>query len=86
MTDALILLFALAYSGLLLFLLAGALRRSMPPRRAALIAFGISAAVHGATTLVMDAEAQLSVLLFWGIPHLILLPLLLLAAAKQTPR
>lgn len=84
--ELLILLFALAYSGLLLFLLAGALRRSMPPMRAALIAFGISAAVHGATTLLMDAEAQLSVLLFWGVPHLILLPLLLLAAAKQTPR
>ncbi|MFN6953569.1 MAG: hypothetical protein ACK4PG_02105 [Acetobacteraceae bacterium] len=84
--ELLILLFAVAYSGLLLFLLAGALRRSMPPMRAALIAFAISAAVHGATTLLMDAEAQLSVLLFWGVPHLILLPLLLLAAAKQTPR
>lgn len=84
--DLLILLFALAYSGLLLFMLAGALRRSMAPMRAAWIAFGVSAAVHGATTLLMDAEAQLSVLLFWGIPHLILLPLLLLAAAKQTPR
>jgi hypothetical protein len=86
MTDALILLFAVAYSGLLLFMLAGALRRSMAPMRAALVAFGISAVVHGATTLLMDAEGQLSVLLFWGIPHLILLPLLLLAAAKQTPR
>jgi hypothetical protein len=82
----LILLFAAAWSGLLLFLLAGALRRSLPAMRAAMIAFAISAAVHGATTLLMDAEAQLSVLLFWGVPHLILLPLLLLAAAKQTPR
>jgi hypothetical protein len=84
--EFLVLLFALAYSGLLLFLLAGALRRSMAPMRAALFAFGISAAVHGVTTLLMDAEARLSVLLFWGIPHLLLLPLLLLAAAKQTPR
>lgn len=84
--EFLVLLFAVAYSGLLLFMLAGALRRSMPPMRAALIAFGVSAAVHGVTTLLMDAEVQLSVLLFWGIPHLILLPLLLLAAAKQTPR
>jgi hypothetical protein len=84
--DLLILLFALAYSGLLLFMLAGALRRSMPPMRAALIAFGVSAMVHGATTLLMDAEARLSLLLFWGTPHLILLPLLLLAAAKQMPR
>jgi predicted MFS family arabinose efflux permease len=84
--EILLLLFALGYSGLLLFLLAGALRRSMAPRRAALFAFGISAVVHGATTLLMDAEARLSVLLFWGIPHLLLLPLLLVAAARQTPR
>jgi hypothetical protein len=82
--DLLILLFALAYSGLLLFMLAGALRRSMPPMRAALIAFGVSAVVHGATTLLMDAEARLSVLLFWGIPHLILLPLLLIAGSRQS--
>jgi|688.fasta_scaffold1585066_2 hypothetical protein len=84
--DLLFLLFALAYSGLLLFMLAGALRRSMAPMRAAVVAFGVSAVVHGATTLLMDAEAQVSVLLFWGVPHLILLPLLLIAAAKQTPR
>jgi hypothetical protein len=84
--DLLFLLFALAYSGLLLFMLAGALRRSMAPMRAAVVAFGVSAIVHGATTLLMDAEAQVSVLLFWGVPHLILLPLLLIAAAKQTPR
>ena len=84
--EPLILLFAVAWSGLLLFLLAAALRRSLPPMRAALIAFAVSAAVHGATTLLTDAEARIPVLLFWGIPHLLLLPLLLLAAAKQTPR
>ena len=84
--DLLFLLFALAYSGLLLFMLAGALRRSMPPMRAALIAFAVSAGVHGATTLLKDTETRLSIQLIWGIPHLILLPLLLLAAAKQTPR
>ena len=84
--EPLILLFAAAWSGLLLFLLAAALRRSLPPMRAALVAFGVSAVVHGATTLLMDAEARMPVLLFWGIPHLLLLPLLLLAAAKQTPR
>ena len=81
--EFLILLFALAYSGVLLFMLAGALRRSMAPMRAALIAFGISVAVHGLTTLLMDAEARLSLLLLWGVPHLILLPLLLFAASRQ---
>ena len=85
MTELLILLFALAYSGLLLFLLAAALRRSMPPVRAALFAFGLSAAVHGATTLLMEPEAWRSVLLFWGVPHLLLLPLLLVSAWRQRP-
>jgi hypothetical protein len=83
MMDSLILLFALAYSGVLLFMLAGALRRSMAPMRAALIAFAISVAVHGLTTLLMDAEARLSLLLLWGVPHLILLPVLLFAASRQ---
>ncbi|MCS6932225.1 MAG: hypothetical protein NZM27_08455 [Acetobacteraceae bacterium] len=84
--EALFLLFALAWSGLLPFLLAGALCRSMAPTRAALLAFGIPAAVHGATTLLLEPGSRLSALPFWGIPHLILLPLLLLAAAKQSPR
>jgi hypothetical protein len=62
------LLFALACSSLLLFMLAGALHRSMPPLRAALIAFGISAVLHGTTTLLMHAQARLSIPLFRRIP------------------
>ena len=75
-------LFALAYSGLVLFLLANSLRRLMPPVRAALTAFALSAAVHGATTL-MAGDQALAALAFWGIPHLLVLPLLLLSARRQ---
>jgi hypothetical protein len=75
--------FALAYSGLVLFALSNALRKLYPPMRAALMAFGISAAVHGATTLLMGEHAVLA-LAFWGIPHLLILPLLLWAARRQT--
>lgn len=75
-------LFALAYSGLVLFLLAHSLRRLMPPMRAALTAFALSAAVHGATTLMAGPQA-LTALAFWGIPHLLVLPLLLVSAWRQ---
>lgn len=75
-------IFALAYSGLVLFLLANSLRRLMPPMRAALTAFGLSAAVHGATTL-MAGDQALAALAFWGIPHLLILPMLLLSARRQ---
>jgi len=75
-------LFALAYSGLVLFVLAGALRKVFPPMRAALTAFAISAAVHGATTLLMGEQALLA-LAFWGLPHLLILPLLLWSARRQ---
>jgi uncharacterized membrane protein len=74
--------FALAYSALVLFLLAGSLRKVLPPMRAALAAFVLSAAVHGATTL-MAGEHALPALAFWGIPHLLILPLLLLSARRQ---
>lgn len=76
-------LFALAYSGLVLFVLAGSLRRLYAPMRAALTAFLVSAAVHGATTLMLEAEHRLLALAFWGIPHLLILPLLLHAARRQ---
>jgi hypothetical protein len=75
-------LLALSYSGLVLFLLANALRKLFPPMRAALTAFGLSAAVHGATTLLMGEDALMA-LGFWAIPHLLVLPMLLWAARRQ---
>lgn len=76
-------LFALAYSGLVLFALAQALRKLYPPMRAAWTAFGLSAAVHGATPFLADPERWLPLTLFWAVPHLLLLPLLLWAARRQ---
>jgi hypothetical protein len=76
-------LFALAYSGLVLFTVASSLRRLMPPMRAALTAFALSAGVHGATTLMLGENAMLA-FAFWGIPHLLILPLLLLSARRQS--
>lgn len=75
-------LFALAYSGLVLFVLAASLRKVFPPLRAALTAVAISACVHGFTTLLMGEEWKLA-LAFWGIPHLLILPLLLWSARRQ---
>ena len=75
-------IFALAYSGLVLFALAHSLRKIFPPVRAALTAFALSAAVHGATTL-MAGDQALAALAFWGAPHLLVLPLLLLSAWRQ---
>lgn len=82
MMDIVAGIFALAYSGLVLFLLANALRKLMPPMRAALTAFALSATVHGATTL-MAGDQALAALAFWGIPHLLILPLLVLSARRQ---
>jgi hypothetical protein len=77
-------LFALAYSGLVLFMLAQALRKLYPPMRAAWTALGISAVVHGATPfLLADSEQWLSLTLFWLVPHLLMLPMLLWVARKQ---
>jgi hypothetical protein len=77
-------LFALAYSGLVLFMLAQALRKIYPPMRAAWTAFGISAVVHGATPfLLADSERWLPLTLFWLVPHLLMLPILLWVARKQ---
>ena len=79
-------LFALGYSGLVLFALAHALRRTYPPMRAAWTAFGLSAAVHGATPfLLAEPERWLPLTLFWAVPHLLLLPLLLWSARRQSP-
>jgi uncharacterized membrane protein len=75
-------LFALAYSGLVLFLLANALRKLFPPIRAALTAFVLSSVVHGATTLLMGEHAG-QALVFWAVPHLLVLPLLLWSARRQ---
>lgn len=83
MTESLLGVFALAYSGLVLFALSNALRKLYPPTRAALTAFAISAVVHGATTLMMGEHAALA-LAFWGIPHLLILPLLLWSARRQS--
>jgi uncharacterized membrane protein len=82
MIEALSGLFALAYSGVVLFVLAHSLRRLLPPMRAALLAFALSAAVHGATTLMAGEQAGLA-LAFWGVPHLLILPLLVLSARRQ---
>jgi apolipoprotein N-acyltransferase len=76
-------LMALAYSGLVLFALASALRRSMPPMRAALTAFSLSCAVHAATLLWIPADQRLFALGLWAVPHALILPLLLLAARRQ---
>lgn len=75
-------LFAIAYSGLVLFALAGSLRKMFPPMRAALTGFAISVTVHGVTTLMAGEHAALA-LAYWGIPHLLILPLLLLSARRQ---
>ena len=75
--------FALAYAGLVLFGLANALRKLYPPRRAAWTAFGLSAAVHGATPFMAEPERWMPLTLFWLVPHLLLLPLLLVAAGRQ---
>ncbi|WP_237212824.1 hypothetical protein [Falsiroseomonas oryziterrae] len=75
-------LFALAYSGLVLFVLAGSLRKMFPPMRAAMTAFVISSVVHGATTLLMGEHAAWA-FAFWGIPHLLILPALLWTARRQ---
>jgi hypothetical protein len=80
--DFALALFALAYSGLVLFVLAASLRKVYRPMRAAWTAFAISAVVHGATTL-MAGEHMMLALAFWGIPHLLLLPLLLWSAWRQ---
>lgn len=82
MTEAALGLFALAYSGLVLSVLAASFRKLYPPRRAAWTAFAVSGAVHGATTLMAGENAPLA-LAFWGVPHLLLLPLLLFAAKRQ---
>ena len=79
-------LFALAYSGLVLFALAHALKRAYPPRRAAWSAFGLSAAVHGGTVFLAEPERWVPLTLFWLVPHLLILPLLLLAASRQAGR
>lgn len=77
-------LFALAYSGFVLFLLAHTFRKLYPPMRAAWTAFGISAAVHGATPfLFSDSERWLPLTLFWLVPHLLMLPPLLWVARRQ---
>lgn len=84
MTEGLLGLFALAYSGLVLFVLASSLRKIFPPMRAALTGFAISCAVHGVTTPLLGGEHMLVALAFWGIPHLLILPVLLMSARRQS--
>ena len=76
-------LFALGYTGLVLFALAQALRKLYPPRRAAWTAFAVSAAVHGATPFLAEPERWVPLTVFWLVPHLLMLPLLLWAARRQ---
>ena len=76
--------FALAYTGLVLFALAHALRRLLGPRRAAWTAFGLSAVVHGSSAfLLAESDRWLPLTLFWLVPHLLVLPFMLLAAGRQ---
>ena len=82
MSDLPFALLALSYSGLVLFLLAHTLRKLYPPMRAAWTALAISAAVHGATMLFLDAANLPAALAFWGVPHLLLAPLLLWTAHR----
>jgi hypothetical protein len=76
-------LLALAYSGLVLFGLASAFRKLYPPMRAALTGFSLSALVHGSTVFIAEPERWLPLTLFWLGPHLLWLPVLLLAARRQ---
>ncbi len=76
-------LFAIAYSGLVLFALAAAMRRLYAPMRAAWSAFGLSAAVHGGTVFLAEPAHRLELTLFWLVPHLFILPILLWSARKQ---
>lgn len=85
MTEGVTGLFALGYSGVVLFVLAHSLRKLFPPMRAALVAFTLSSVVHGATTLMAGEQAALA-FAFWGIPHLLILPLLLVSARRQAAR
>lgn len=77
-------LFALGYSGLVLFWMAHSLRKLFAPMRAAWLAFGISAGVHSTTLLFLESERVLPVMALWGVPHLLLLPVLLYAAKRET--
>jgi hypothetical protein len=83
MNGLLLAIMALAYSGLVLFALANALQKIWPPMRAALTALAISVGVHGTTTLFLEPAQMLTALALWGVPHLLILPLLLWSAWKQ---
>ena len=74
--------FALAFYGLVLVARANAQRKLYPPMRAALTAFAISAALHSVTLIFLEGDARFVALAFWGIPHLLVLPLLLVAARR----
>ncbi len=82
MNDIALGIFALAYSGLVLFTVASSLRRLFPPVRAAATAFALSVTVHGATTMMAGELAPMA-LVFWAVPHMLLLPVLLWSARKQ---
>ena len=77
-------LFALGYSGGVLFWLAHALKKMFSPIRAALTAFALSATVHAATMLFLEPAHLWTALGFWGVPHLLLLPVLLYSAWRET--
>jgi len=77
-------LFAIGYSGVVLFLMAHSLKKLFPPTRAAWLAFGISAGVHSLTMIFLESERVLPVMALWGVPHLLLLPVLLYAARRET--
>ena len=82
MNDIALGLFALAYSGLVLFTVASSLRRLYPPVRSAVMAFVLSVVVHGATTLMAGEVAKIA-FFFWAVPHALILPLLLYSARRQ---
>lgn len=76
-------LFGLAYTAFTLFGLAALLRRTMPPRQAALLAYGIVGIVNAATALYAAPGEPLSTLLLLALCHLLLLPVLLLVVRRQ---
>ena len=84
MSGFVLALFALGYSGLVLFWMAHSLQKLFPPMRAALLAFGISVGVHGVTMFFLPSEHLVTALAFWGVPHLLLLPALIYSAWRQS--
>jgi len=83
MTELAIALFALAYSGTVLFALTGALRKRLEPRRAAVTALLISSAVHLGTLYAAPDDQRGYFFAFWAVPHLLIAPVLIWLARRS---